>query len=119
MEGRSTLRPADLLVFGWAGGKHACVDLTGVSPLVGLRENEFVAGLAARKAESKKVDKHAKACAENQHVFIPFAFDTFVSLAPEAINFLTRVQQVIHSNCSTPGGRGLCSGGWGLQFRKD
>ncbi|KAJ0795426.1 putative galactolipase [Helianthus annuus] len=94
MEGRSTLRPADLLVFGWAGGKHACVDLTGVSHLVGLRENGFVAGLAARKAESKKVDKHAKACAENQHVFIHFAFDTFGSLAPEAINFLTRVQQL-------------------------
>ncbi|GJS40576.1 putative reverse transcriptase domain-containing protein [Tanacetum coccineum] len=33
---RSTLRPADVLVFGWVGGKHACVDLTGVSPLVGL-----------------------------------------------------------------------------------
>nr|GEU84570.1 putative reverse transcriptase, RNA-dependent DNA polymerase [Tanacetum cinerariifolium] len=32
----STLRPADVLVFGWVGGKHACVDLTGVSPLVGL-----------------------------------------------------------------------------------
>ncbi|KAJ0666298.1 putative exostosin [Helianthus annuus] len=31
-EGRSTLRPADVLVFGWEGGKHACVDLTGVSP---------------------------------------------------------------------------------------
>ncbi|KAL8258412.1 hypothetical protein R6Q59_030453 [Mikania micrantha] len=74
MEGRSTLRPADLLVFGWAGGKHACVDLTGVSPLVGLRENGFVAGQAARKAESKKVDKHAKACAENQHIFVPFAY---------------------------------------------
>ncbi|MFS7921555.1 hypothetical protein Hanom_Chr03g00238201 [Helianthus anomalus] len=48
-----------------------------------------------------------------------FAFDTFGPLAPEAINFLTRVQWVIHNNCSTPGGRGLCSGGWGLQFRKD
>ncbi|MFS7984110.1 hypothetical protein Hanom_Chr11g00982641 [Helianthus anomalus] len=118
MGGRSTLRPADLLVFGWAGGKHACVDLTYVSPLVGLRENGFVAGLAARKAESKKVDKHAKACAENQHVFIPFAFDTFGFIAPEAINFLTRVQRVIHNNCSTLGGRGLCSGGWCLQFRK-
>ncbi|GJT54579.1 hypothetical protein Tco_0989633 [Tanacetum coccineum] len=35
-DGRSTLRPADVLVFGWVGGKHACVDLTGVSPLVGL-----------------------------------------------------------------------------------
>ncbi|GJX74848.1 putative reverse transcriptase domain-containing protein [Tanacetum coccineum] len=33
----STLRPADVLVFGWVRGKHACVDLTGVSPLVGLR----------------------------------------------------------------------------------
>nr|GEW51536.1 auxilin-like protein [Tanacetum cinerariifolium] len=33
---RSTLRPADVLVFGWIGGKHVCVDLTGVSPLVGL-----------------------------------------------------------------------------------
>ncbi|KAM0066653.1 putative exostosin [Helianthus debilis subsp. tardiflorus] len=32
LEGRSTLRPADIIVFGWEGGKHACVDLTGVSP---------------------------------------------------------------------------------------
>ncbi|KAJ0925676.1 putative exostosin [Helianthus annuus] len=118
MEGRSTLRPADLLVFGWAGGKHACVDLTGVSPLVGLRENGFVAGLAARKAESKKVDKHAKACAENQHVFIPFAFDTFGFLALEAINFLTRVQQVIHNICSTPRGQGFVFGRLGFAIQK-
>ncbi|XP_022040435.1 uncharacterized protein LOC110942984 [Helianthus annuus] len=58
LDGRSTLRPADkespegtfptiFLVFGWARGKHACVDLTGVSPLVGLRDNGFVAGQAA------------------------------------------------------------------------
>ncbi|MFS8014400.1 hypothetical protein Hanom_Chr15g01344061 [Helianthus anomalus] len=60
-EGRSTLRPADVLVFGWEGGKHACVDLTGVSPLAGFRENGFVAGQAVLKAESKKVEKHAKA----------------------------------------------------------
>ncbi|GJV06054.1 hypothetical protein Tco_1343710 [Tanacetum coccineum] len=51
LEGRSTLRPADILVFGWAGGKHACVDLTGVSPLVRLRDNGFVAGQAALKAK--------------------------------------------------------------------
>ncbi|MCI53571.1 auxilin-like protein, partial [Trifolium medium] len=40
-EGRSTLRTADILVFGWEGGKHACLDLTGVSPLVGLGVGEF------------------------------------------------------------------------------
>ncbi|KAK9052651.1 hypothetical protein SSX86_029281 [Deinandra increscens subsp. villosa] len=102
LEGRFSLRPADVLVFGWAGGKHACVDLTGVSPLVGLRDNGFVAGQAVLKAESGKVAKHEKACLENQHVFIPFAFDTFGSLAPEAVGFLNRVQRVVHSNSSTP-----------------
>ncbi|GJV99491.1 putative reverse transcriptase domain-containing protein [Tanacetum coccineum] len=102
LEGRSTLRPTDILVFGWAGGKHACVDLTGVSPLVGLRDNGFVAGQAALKAESSKVAKHEKACLENQHVFIPFAFDTFGFLAPKVEKFLTRVQRVMQSNFSTP-----------------
>ena len=96
-EGRSTLRPADVLVFGWAGGKHACVDLTGVSPLVGFRDTGFVAGQAVLKAESKKVIKHETACLENQHVFVPFAFDTFGSLAPVATRFLERVQKVVHS----------------------
>ncbi|KAL8265389.1 hypothetical protein R6Q59_023519 [Mikania micrantha] len=104
------------LWLGW--GKHACVDLTGVSPLVGLRENGFVAGQAARKAESKKVDKHAKACAENQHVFVPFAFDTFGSLASEAIHFLTRVQRVIHNNCSTPRGQEFVFGRLGFAIQK-
>ncbi|GJR26184.1 putative reverse transcriptase domain-containing protein [Tanacetum coccineum] len=86
LEGRSTLRPADILVFGWAEGKHACVDLTRVSPLVGIRDNEFVVG---------QVAKHEKTCLENQHVFIPFAFDTFDFLPPEAKEFFTRVQRVM------------------------
>ena len=100
LEGRSTLRPADILVFGWAGGKHACVDLTGVSPLAGLRDRGFVMGQAALKAESGKVVKHEKACLDNQHVFLPFAFDTFGFLAPEAVKFLSRVQRVVHGTSS-------------------
>ncbi|GKA57408.1 putative exostosin-like protein [Tanacetum coccineum] len=82
-------------LFYMAMRKHACVDLTGVSPLVGLRDNGFVAGQAALKAESSKVAKHEKTCLENQHVFIPFAFDTFCFLAPEADEFLTRVVQIM------------------------
>ncbi|GKG18405.1 hypothetical protein Tco_0372703, partial [Tanacetum coccineum] len=76
--------PADVLVFEWVGGKHMCVDLTVVSPLVGLSSKGFTAGQAALKAASCKVTKHKKACIENQHVFIPFAFDTFGFLALEA-----------------------------------
>ncbi|KAL5732102.1 hypothetical protein ACHQM5_004757 [Ranunculus cassubicifolius] len=101
-EGRSTLRPADVLVFGWVGGKHACVDLTGVSPLVGLGSGVFTVGHAALKAASAKVAKHEKACIDNQHAFIPFAFDTFGFLAPDAVELLKRVQKVMHSNVMTP-----------------
>ncbi|MFS8014117.1 hypothetical protein Hanom_Chr15g01340861 [Helianthus anomalus] len=46
--------------------------------------------------------KHEKACLDNQHVFIPFAFDTFGFLAPEAVDLLNRVQRVMHSNVMTP-----------------
>ncbi|GJZ88958.1 putative reverse transcriptase domain-containing protein [Tanacetum coccineum] len=101
-DGRSTLRPADVLVFGWVGGKHAYVDLTAVSPLVGLSSRGFTAGQTALKAASSKVTKHEKTCIENQHVFISFAFDTFGFLAPEAVELLSRVQRVMHSNVMTP-----------------
>ncbi|MFS7958880.1 hypothetical protein Hanom_Chr08g00683981 [Helianthus anomalus] len=99
-------------------GKHACVDLTGVSPLDGLKESRFVAGHAIRKAESKKVDKHTKACADNQHAFVPFAFDTFGSLAPEAIRLLTRVQKVVHGNCSSRGGQEFVFNRLGFAIQK-
>jgi hypothetical protein len=46
--------------------------------------------------------KYEKTCSDNQHVFIPFVFDTFGFLAPEAVDFLKRVQRVMHSNVMTP-----------------
>jgi hypothetical protein len=42
------------------------------------------------------VPKHEKTCSDNQHVFIPFVFDTFGLLAPDAVNIWKRVQRVIH-----------------------
>ncbi|KAM0065053.1 putative exostosin [Helianthus debilis subsp. tardiflorus] len=117
MEWRFTLRPMDLLVFGWARGKHACVTSRGFLS-AWFKGKRFSVVQATRKAESKKVDKHTKACAENQHVFVPFAFDTFGSLAPEAIQFLTRVQRVIHNNCSASGGRSFVFSRLGFAIQK-
>ncbi|GKD53107.1 hypothetical protein Tco_1286494, partial [Tanacetum coccineum] len=97
-DGRSTLKTTDVLVFGWVGGKHACVYLTGVSPLVGLSSRDFTVGQAALKATSCKVTKHEKLCIENQDVFIPFTFDTFGFLAHEAVELVNRVQRVMNSN---------------------
>jgi len=96
LDRRSTLRPANVMVYGWVGGKHACVDLTGVSPLLGLGVRAFIIGQAALKVASSKMAKHKKACSDNQHAFIPFAFYTFGFLAPEAVDLLHRVQKVMH-----------------------
>jgi len=90
------------MVYGWVGGKHACVDLIGVSPLVGLGVRPFTVGQTALKAASSKVAKHEKTCSDNQHAFIPFAFDTFGFLAPETVDLLHRVQKVLHSNVMSP-----------------
>ncbi|GJW52225.1 putative reverse transcriptase domain-containing protein [Tanacetum coccineum] len=100
-DGRSTLRPTDVLVFKRVGEKHACVDLTGVSPLVGLSSQGFTVGQAALKTASCNVTKHEKACIDNQHVFIPFFFDTFGFLAPEAVKLLNRIQLVMNNNVMT------------------
>ncbi|GJY46017.1 hypothetical protein Tco_0435080 [Tanacetum coccineum] len=82
-DGRSTLRRTDFSVFGRVEWKHACVNLTRVSPLMGLSSRDFTVGQTALKTASCKVTKHEKTCIENQHVFIPFAFDTFCFLASE------------------------------------
>ena len=55
---RSTLSPADTIVYGWLGGKHVCMDLTWVSPLVGSGVGAFTVGQTALKVVSNKLVKH-------------------------------------------------------------
>jgi hypothetical protein len=90
------------MVYGWTGGKHACANLTGVSPLVGLRTETFIAGQTALKVVSCKVAKHEKTYSDNQHAFIPCAFDTFGFLASEVVNLLQKVQNVMNNNVVSP-----------------
>ena len=98
LDRRSTLRPTDVMVYGRVGGNQAWVDLTRFSPLVGLGVGAFTVGQAALKVVSSKVAKHEKTCSDNQHVFIPFSFDTFGFLASEVVDLLHGVQRVMHIN---------------------
>ncbi|MCH99502.1 auxilin-like protein, partial [Trifolium medium] len=59
-KGRSMLRPTDVLVYGWIGGKHVYVDLTEVFSLVGLRTKNFIVGQAALEVASSKVKQSGK-----------------------------------------------------------
>jgi hypothetical protein len=54
------------------------------------------------KAASSKMAKYEKTCFDNQHVFIPFAFDTFGFITPEDVSLLERVQNVMNSNIVSP-----------------
>jgi hypothetical protein len=72
--------------------KYVCVYLIGINSLVELGVGDFTVGRAALKTPSSKMAKYKKACSDNQHVFIPFAFDVFDFLALEAVNILKRVQ---------------------------
>jgi hypothetical protein len=71
------------------------MDLTEVSPLVGLTTKGFAVGHAPLKAASSKLVNHERARSDNQHVFILFAFYIFGFLAPTDIKFLKRVQRVM------------------------
>ena len=65
--------------------------------MVRLRPTGFTMGQAALKASSSKVVNHEKMYFNNQHAFIPFAFDTFDFLALEAVDLLQRVQRLMHN----------------------
>jgi len=78
------------------------VDLIGVSPVVELAVGAFTVGQAALKSSSSKVAKYEKACSNNQHVFISFAFDTFGFPAREVVDLLHRIERVLHNNVMTP-----------------
>lgn len=86
-----TLRPTNIFVNGCVSEKYTCVDLTEVSPFVGLRTRGFTMGQTTLKVVSSKVAKHEKWCSDNQHTFIPFVIDTFVFLAQETFALLKRV----------------------------
>jgi hypothetical protein len=73
------------------------VNLTEVSPLVGLGVKDFTLGRTILIAALSKMVKYEKTCAYNQHIFISFAFDTFRFLAPEIVKLLKKFQKVMHN----------------------
>ncbi|KAL8106507.1 hypothetical protein AgCh_023321 [Apium graveolens] len=56
---------------------------------------------AATKSPEAKVRKHDEACKNNQHVFMPFAFDTFEFLASDDVEFPRRVHKIMNKNVMT------------------
>jgi len=102
LDGRSTRKPTNIMMYEWVEEKHAYVYLTEVPLLEGLGTKALMVGQKTYKTALIKVVKHEKVCSHNQQVFIPFPFNTFGSQASEVVDLLHRVQKIIHSNIRSP-----------------
>ncbi|RHN56102.1 hypothetical protein MtrunA17_Chr5g0425751 [Medicago truncatula] len=97
--------------------RKACLDTFGEHVVYCV--GPFIVGMAVLKVASSKVAKHEKAYSDDQHAFIPFVFYPFSFLAPEAINLLHRVQNVMYGNIMSPKSMNVVFMRIGFAFRKD
>jgi hypothetical protein len=79
----------------------------------------FLARQTTLKVASNKIAKHEKTCSHNQHVFIPFAFDTSGFLASDVVDLLHRVQRVVHKNVMFPKSMNVVFTIIGFAMKKD
>lgn len=78
------------------------MDLTEVSPHVGLKTRDFIVEQKFLKFVSNNVVKHKEVDYDNQRVFIAFVLDTFDFIALVTLNILQRVQIPMHINLMSP-----------------
>ena len=85
---RQQLRPADILLRNWAGGRDVAVDLTIVHPLQ-VGEIPWSAERAKgflRRKEAAKNQKYEDPCRQEGWGFLPMAFSTCATAGPKTIS---------------------------------
>ena len=90
---RQQLRPADILLRGWAGGRDVAVDVTIAHPLQ-LAELPWQVDKAKsflRRREELKIGKYEAACQLEGWGFLPMAFSTWATPGPGAFGLLARI----------------------------
>ena len=87
------LRPADVLLYSWDGGRDVCVDLTGSSPLTHSGLVGFEPGGVVRAAAHRKRTKYDARCASLGYGFLPFSFSSLGELESGAVALLQRIQR--------------------------
>jgi hypothetical protein len=91
------LRPADVLLMHWEGGRHAAVDFVVSHPLQ-LSQYPLSADKASRHVASEERKKVQRIMSQEEFVesgwsFIPMGFGTFGNAGPSSIRLLSQVIQ--------------------------
>ena len=105
---RQHLRPADILLRGWAGGRDVAVDVTIAHPLQ-LAELPWHVDKAKsflRRREELKNDKYEAACRLEGWGFLPMAFSTWATPGPGAFGLLSRI---LRRAAAGPPGSRICA----------
>jgi len=96
LDRRSTLRYADVMMYGWVGGKHACF-YWGFTTY-GIRCRAFYGRTSSSKSCAKQNGQTWESVFWQSTFFYTIFFDTSCFLAPEDVDLLHRFQKVMHSN---------------------
>ena len=104
------LRPADILLRNWAGGRDVAVDLTIVQPLQASEtpwSAERAKGFLRRK-ETAKNQKYEDPCRQEGWGFLPMAFSTWATAGPGAFDLLQRILRRAAAGADARTGRHGC-----------
>ena len=91
------VRPADVLLPHWAGGRHAALDVCVVSSLqAGLVAKEAEEpGSALKHRHQQKWNKYGEACLKEGLVFIPLACQVLGAWSEMAIETISRLSDCV------------------------
>ena len=94
---RTMLRPADVLLMYWEGGRHAAVEIFISHPLQ-LSEYPLSADKSSRHAASEEMKKVRRIVAQPEFVesgwgFIPMGFGPFGNAGPSSTRLLAQIIQ--------------------------
>ena len=87
------IRPADLLLKAWQGGKDVAVDFTIVHALQQNQKpwSKQKANAFLKSTEARKITKYHDACEKEGWLFMPSAFDTWGGMGPKAKEVLFKM----------------------------
>ncbi|GKE22882.1 hypothetical protein Tco_1434394, partial [Tanacetum coccineum] len=88
-----SLRPADVLLYSWDGGRDVCVDLIGSSPLTQTGMADFTPGRVVLEAAQHKRAKYKAKCADIGYGFLHFSFSFFGEHEKDAVALLKRIRK--------------------------
>ncbi|XP_026445253.1 uncharacterized protein LOC113345800 [Papaver somniferum] len=95
---KSSLKPADILVYNWKNCKDMCFDVTNVSPFSKGGNRSFTPDHAISAAITRKRNKYVDICSSSGYGFGVLVFSTLGELGDDVVVLLKRLKNCMSSH---------------------